>query len=81
MQRMSKVSQRPLHMVLALGLTHATLARARRDGDLRYARKGQRVLYLGRWVVEWISIDIEDKSSPGQICGGPAGRAGAKQRE
>lgn len=41
-------------LVLALGLTHATLLRARRDGDLRYTRKGKRVLYLGRWVVEWM---------------------------
>jgi hypothetical protein len=37
-----------------LGLTAATLARARRSGLLRYTRQGKRVLYLGEWVLEWL---------------------------
>jgi hypothetical protein len=42
----------------ALGLTLATLARARREGRLRYTRKGKRVLYLGQWVKEWINSEV-----------------------
>jgi hypothetical protein len=41
----------------ALGLTAATLARARRDGSLRFARKGQRTLYLGKWIIDWLAAD------------------------
>jgi hypothetical protein len=37
-----------------LGVSKETLTRARRSGELRYARKGQRILYLGRWVLEWL---------------------------
>jgi hypothetical protein len=33
-------------VVLALDMPSATLARARREGQLRYTRKGRRVLYL-----------------------------------
>ena len=44
-------------LVLGLGLTHATLARARRDGRLRFSRKGRRVLYLGQWVLNWLAAD------------------------
>ena len=48
-------------LVLALGLTHATLARARREGHLRFSRKGKRILYLGRWIVDWIDETREDQ--------------------
>ena len=41
-------------LVLALGLTHATLARARREGRLRFTREGKQVLYLGRWLLDWL---------------------------
>ena len=41
-------------LVLGLGLTSATLSRARREGRLRFTRKGKRVLYLGRWILEWL---------------------------
>lgn len=44
-------------LVLGLGLTHAALRRARRSGELRYVRKGQRVLYRGAWVLEWLAGD------------------------
>lgn len=49
-------------LVLGLNLTHATLARARRDGGLRYTRKGKRVLYLGRWLLAWLER-AEDRNS------------------
>ena len=42
---------------LALGLTPATLAQARRAGELRFTRKGKRTLYLGQWVLDWIRAD------------------------
>ncbi len=44
-------------LVLALGLTHATLARERRAGRLRFARKGKRILYLGAWIIQWLQQD------------------------
>jgi hypothetical protein len=40
-----------------LGLSSAALARARRAGELRYVRKGNRTLYLGEWVLEWLQAD------------------------
>ena len=51
-------------LVLALGLTHATLARARRDGQLRFARKGKRVLYLGQWIIEWLRDEQAETREP-----------------
>ncbi len=41
-------------LVVGLGVTQATLGRARRDGHLRSTRKGKRVLHLGRWVLDWL---------------------------
>ncbi len=42
-------------IVLALGIASATLIRARRDGVLRYRRVGRRAVYLGRWLLDWLS--------------------------
>lgn len=39
---------------LMLGVTSATLARARRQGLLRYSRRGRRIFYFGRWILEWM---------------------------
>lgn len=44
-------------LVLALGITHATLTRARRSGTLRFTRKGKQVLYRGQWIINWIEKD------------------------
>jgi hypothetical protein len=38
----------------ALGLSATTLANARREGQLRFVRKGKRVLYLGKWLIDWL---------------------------
>jgi hypothetical protein len=46
----------------ALELSAATLARARRAGRLRYTRQGRRILYLGRWVMGWLTADIREES-------------------
>jgi hypothetical protein len=48
----------------ALGLSAAALARARRNGELRYTRQGKRVLYLGEWVLDWLR-------SAATVGGGP----------
>ncbi len=44
-------------LVLTLGLTHAAIARARRDDRLRYARSGHRVLFRGQWIMDWLDHD------------------------
>jgi hypothetical protein len=44
---------------LLLDLPSATLARARRAGELRHARRGQRTLYLGRWLLDWLEAAAE----------------------
>lgn len=46
-------------LVLGLGITQATLARARRAGELRFARKGKRTLYRGEWVLTWLEHDAK----------------------
>jgi hypothetical protein len=44
-------------LYLAMGLTPSTLAKARRSGELKFTRKGNRTLYLGQWVLDWIKAD------------------------
>jgi hypothetical protein len=44
-------------LVLALDIPFATLSRARREGHLRFSRKGKRTLYLGQWVIDWLMKD------------------------
>ena len=44
-----------LHVLL--GLTATSIAKARRTGNLRFSRKGQRILYLGQWVLDWIAAE------------------------
>jgi hypothetical protein len=44
-------------LVLDLGMSGGALAKARRSGALRYTRKGGRVLYLGRWILDWLEKD------------------------
>ncbi|MFH1265256.1 MAG: hypothetical protein ABIK89_05970 [Planctomycetota bacterium] len=57
------VSIEPSHLYdegtlqLATGLAPATLAKARRSGRLRYTRQGKRVLYLGRWILDWLEVE------------------------
>src|SRR5262245_38495031 len=41
----------------ALGLSAPSLARARREGRLRHTRQGNRVLYLGEWVLDWLRAE------------------------
>ncbi len=41
----------------ALEVSSQTLARARREGRLRHSKKGNRILYLGRWLIDWLTTD------------------------
>jgi hypothetical protein len=50
-----------------LDISSQTLSTARRAGELRYTRKGKRVLYLGRWVLDWLTADGQPE--PGQVQG------------
>ena len=38
-----------------LHLPQSAVDRARKSGELRSTRKGGRVLYLGRWVLDWLT--------------------------
>ncbi len=42
-------------IVLTLDIPSATLVRARRNGQLRYTRQGRRILYLGQWLLDWLT--------------------------
>jgi hypothetical protein len=44
---------------MLLGITSATLTRARRNGALRSRRIGKQTVYLGRWVLDWIASPME----------------------
>ena len=46
----------------ALAVSAKTLARARRDGRLRYTRQGRRVLYLGQWLLDWLNGDATGRA-------------------
>lgn len=41
----------------SLGISPAALAAGRRDGTLRYSRKGKRIFYLGQWLIDWLGSD------------------------
>lgn len=47
---------------LLLGLTSATLARARRDRTLRYSRQGNSLLYRGTWLLAWLERDADRRA-------------------
>ena len=48
----------------ALGLTPASLANARRAGQLRFARQGKRTLYKGKWVLAWLEFQATPEAGP-----------------
>jgi hypothetical protein len=51
-------------LALALDLPSATIRRARREGRLRHTRRGRRTLYLGKWVMEWLTADHAERTVP-----------------
>jgi hypothetical protein len=46
---------------IEIGLTPATLSRARRERRLRYTRQGTRTLYLGQWLLDWLRREGEQQ--------------------
>lgn len=48
---------------LGLGLTSATLTRARREGRLRFSRQGHSFLYRGQWLMDWLEQDADARQS------------------
>jgi hypothetical protein len=51
-----------------LDVSPAVLAAARRDGRLRYSRQGRRVLYLGQWVLDWLTADSSPAPAEGRTA-------------
>ena len=49
-----------------LGLSPSSLGKARRDGSLKFARKGNRTLYIGQWVLDWIMADDVAGTAPAE---------------
>jgi hypothetical protein len=48
-------------LYVEFGLSAAALARARRSGRLCFTRQGNRVLYLGEWVLQWLRSSGESQ--------------------
>jgi hypothetical protein len=48
---------------LALDLPLSALDRARREGCLRFARKGRRVFILGQWLLDWFEAGTDDRGA------------------
>jgi hypothetical protein len=42
----------------ATGITASALAGARKAGLLRYTRRSGRTLYLGQWILEWLTPEV-----------------------
>lgn len=49
---------------LLLDLPGSTLARARREGTLKYSRRGGRILYQGAWLLAWLDMSSADDAEP-----------------
>jgi hypothetical protein len=48
---------------LLLGLPGVTLDRARREGRLRYARQGGKVIYRGAWLLAWLEAEADSQEA------------------
>lgn len=48
---------------LSLGLTGNATSRARREGRLRFSRQGRRVLYRGKWIIDWLEQDAHAQAA------------------
>ncbi len=64
----------------ALEIRTSALARARRDGGLRYVRRGGRFLYLGSWLLSWLTSNPSAPAHGGGDAGGPGLPAAKKGR-
>lgn len=48
---------------LALDVPLSALDRARRRGELRYVRRGRRILIRGEWVLAWLTPGAESEET------------------
>jgi hypothetical protein len=39
---------------LALCISGSALSKGRRDGSLRFVKRGHKTLYFGRWLIAWL---------------------------
>lgn len=46
---------------LALDIPLSTLDRARREGRLRFTRKGRRIFFRGQWLIDWFEADRDHR--------------------
>ena len=53
---------------LALSLTSATLARARRERKLRFTRQGRQFLYRGQWLLDWLESEAARPAALGGVA-------------
>ena len=44
-----------------LAISSETLSQARSAGELRFVRKGKRILYFGEWIISWLKADSTAK--------------------
>lgn len=40
-----------------IGVSAQSLSRARRARELRYSRKGKQTVYLGSWLLDWLTAE------------------------
>jgi hypothetical protein len=50
---------------VTLEVSASALRRARENGRLRHSRQGQRILYLGKWVLAWLEADARPQEGRG----------------
>lgn len=48
---------------MQLNVSAAALRRARQSGELKYAKLGQRTLYLGQWILDWLEYEALTEQS------------------
>lgn len=44
-----------------LGIRFGSIEKARKAGELKYTRRGGRILYLGRWVKDWLTHEEQEQ--------------------
>lgn len=48
---------------LLLDVPSATLIRARQLGRLRSSKAGRHVMYLGQWLIDWLSATVDNRQN------------------
>jgi hypothetical protein len=51
--------------LMVAGFSSVGLRRARRSGRLRFAKQGNRIVYLGRWLLDWLESEGESGGGKG----------------